>query len=470
MAEVVDADYFYLYLETSRGRFRFPNELEYSYDKMTWIRLPANVWSNEMVSYENQLVYLRGSLKPTPDIGIGTFEFDNCIYATSGNPLSLIFGNRCDSVRDLTGYDYAFYKLFYNCDVIPDFYFLNKIDTLSPYCFAYMFAGDTRHGKLFDFEIPDIARLAPYCFYNMCANLRTELYESYQTIECTTTAPHCFDGMFRNTDINGIKMMFEEFSDGCCENMFNGCSELSYININCLSSPNEQYCLNWVEGVAESGKFIKREDAEWEDTFGPSAIPEGWDVSSGGVSGDILLDITNLNTGEVMLHEILDSSDEFPFLWLRMAIANPSYETIRNPFIIPLSSNGDIIPWRGQTYETEEPVAIMEMELLQIAEPPYIGAFFDAIIALNGELAEDFRFMDLSSFDLETGEWIIVFAIFTNGVRVSDSSGIPSLDSSEYDILDITDEYIAFRLYDFYSLFDIINSGVLSFTLFRDVT
>lgn len=63
----------------------------------------------------------------------------------------------------------------------------------------------------------------------------------------------------------------------CYSYMFSGCSNLNYIKYlatdiyatNCTSN-------NWVEGVAETGIFVKEAGVNW--TTGYDGIPSGWTV------------------------------------------------------------------------------------------------------------------------------------------------------------------------------------------------
>jgi hypothetical protein len=64
----------------------------------------------------------------------------------------------------------------------------------------------------------------------------------------------------------------------CYQYMFEGCSRLSYIKALFTTVPATTYMDGWVNGVAPTGTFIKSKNATWTNTFGVSAIPNGWDV------------------------------------------------------------------------------------------------------------------------------------------------------------------------------------------------
>lgn len=335
-------------------KFRFSNDIEYRAWYLDgrvseWRTLAANTWVElEEMAYTQ----LKGRLKPQPGVGIGTFEFiTNDRIELNGNVMSLLFGGQCDSHRDLTGYDYAFYKLFYNCNVMAYQDIINDIDVLSPYCFAYMFGGDARHGNTFEFGIKDYDYIAPYSFYNFMSNLGMELYEDFCYVDCTKTAPHCFDGMFANTELHGIKLAFERLSDGCCDNMFSGCSSLTRIDTKMMDAPSEQYCSNWVDGVAESGIFVKNDNAVWDDEYGVSAIPEGWDVyyesDVPGGGNDVFSMVVALPSGENVMSEIYDVSEYEDNLNIVFFAAKESFEPIRNPLFLAVSEEAGILPWNN---------------------------------------------------------------------------------------------------------------------------
>ncbi|MGN1215864.1 MAG: hypothetical protein ACI4TJ_06415 [Candidatus Cryptobacteroides sp.] len=96
-------------------------------------------------------------------------------------------------------------------------------------------------------EIP-----AEYCFYGLFSGM-TALTRAPE-LTSRTTKPHCYD------------------------NLFNGCSRLSYIKALFLTSPADgSFTSGWVEGVNPEGTFSMSPDASWSHS-GPSGIPQGWTV------------------------------------------------------------------------------------------------------------------------------------------------------------------------------------------------
>ena len=62
---------------------------------------------------------------------------------------------------------------------------------------------------------------------------------------------------------------------GCYRVMFRYCNKLNYIK--CLAETGvNSACDTWVQGVAETGTFVKKEGVTWPT--GASGIPSGWNV------------------------------------------------------------------------------------------------------------------------------------------------------------------------------------------------
>lgn len=66
------------------------------------------------------------------------------------------------------------------------------------------------------------------------------------------------------------------------QNLYYGCSVLEYIKAMFTTTPSDTYTKNWVYGVptGSTGTFVKNSAAEWANTFGVSAIPNGWTVQT----------------------------------------------------------------------------------------------------------------------------------------------------------------------------------------------
>jgi hypothetical protein len=68
----------------------------------------------------------------------------------------------------------------------------------------------------------------------------------------------------------------ETLKDGCYGAMFAGCSKLSEIKCNAVTTAMDATFV-WVSGVAREGVFYHNVNATcWSDDGGESDIPEGW--------------------------------------------------------------------------------------------------------------------------------------------------------------------------------------------------
>jgi hypothetical protein len=139
--------------------------------------------------------------------------------------MSLLYGDDFVSEKDLTSENYAFYKLFYNCNNIVSASELElPATTLASNCYQYMFNG--------------------------CTSL--------------TSAP---------------QLPATTLADFCYYHMFNGCSKLNYIKMLAIDISASKCLTNWVSGVSSSGTFVKHKDMTSLPT-GVSGIPSGWTVEN----------------------------------------------------------------------------------------------------------------------------------------------------------------------------------------------
>ena len=199
------------------------NDVEYSIDgNDNWTTLTAGTTSP--VINTGQTLSFRGKLTPTSSNGVGRFTISKSCDLT-GNCNSLLFGDNANTNLSLSGKNYTFYYLFYNCTTIKNVSsnFL-PATTLANYCYYQMFSG--------------------------CSSL--------------TTAPQ----------LPAITLAY-----GCYSYMFQGCSKLKYIKALFTTTPSSDYTSDWVSRVASSGTFVKNKDATWVVT-GVSGIPSGWTVQT----------------------------------------------------------------------------------------------------------------------------------------------------------------------------------------------
>lgn len=300
------------------------NACEYRIDDGDWVTLSAG--SNTPSINKRQTLSFKGNLTPNASNGIGTFTISKKCNL-KGNVMSLIYGDEFEGQTDLTGKNYTFYKLFYNCKTIVD---VSKLilpaTTLASYCYQDMFLRCT--SLVTAPELP-ATTLAEYCYKRMfyqCTSLTTapELPSTtlawgcyaHMFFECRslTTAPelpatklasYCYDTMF--SYCNNLTQAFElpattlangcynymfrscinltkapelpatKLAESCYAGMFDSCSKLNYIKMLATNISASNCLTNWVSGVASTGTFVKHTDMTSLPS-GASGIPNGWVV------------------------------------------------------------------------------------------------------------------------------------------------------------------------------------------------
>ena len=232
------------------------NSCQYTLDGITWTTLAANATTPSV--NKGQKIYFRGNLTPTSSAGIGTFTISKKCNIL-GNAMSMLFGDNASSNLSLSGKNYAFYKLFYNCtnivNVDPD---LLPATTLSQSCYRAMFQGCT---SLASAPALPARTLQSYCYYYMfygCSSLTKS-----PVLYGTTLVSYCYGYMFAN------------------------CSKLNTITALFSTTPSSSYTGNWVSGVASSGTFYKNPSITTALPTSVNAVPVGWvqKAHSGGAGG-----------------------------------------------------------------------------------------------------------------------------------------------------------------------------------------
>ena len=311
------------------GTFQFTNPINYSTDGgATWIELAANT-ASPLITSGNKIIW-KAELTPSSSNpkGIGTFSSTGN-FNVEGNPMSLLFGDNFIGQTDLTGKNYAFCNLFYNCSKLISaknllllattlatacyrsmFEYCTSITTapelpvttLKIGCYQNMFGGCT---SLTDAPQLPATTLADSCYNNMfydCTSLTTapELPATTLGSQCywrmfkgctslttapdlpaTTLANQCYDGMFYDciSLTTAPELPATTLTSVCYQEMFYGCESLNYIKAMFTTTPSTSYTRNWVSGVAASGTFVKNSAAQW-DVSGVNGIPNGWTVET----------------------------------------------------------------------------------------------------------------------------------------------------------------------------------------------
>ena len=240
------------FVALNNGTFSFSgtstaNCLSYSTDSGTTWSEPARYITTPTITNGNTVMW-KGNLIPIPSNGPGTFSATNDFNA-EGNVMSCLFGDEFSGQTDLTGYSYAFNKLFSgNTKIISAENLIIPATTLSTYCYQSMFRG--------------------------CKGLVTP-----PKLPATTVINRCYDTMFYGCTslTTAPELPATTLAVRCYSAMFYGCSSLS--SITCLATNiSANYCLTtWVFGVAASGTFVKAASmTSWP--AGANGIPNNWIV------------------------------------------------------------------------------------------------------------------------------------------------------------------------------------------------
>lgn len=253
------------------------NACEYCVDgDGNWKSLAAGTATESINT--GHILSFRGELTPTSSAGIGTFTISKKCNL-NGNCMSMLFGDSAVDNFSLSGKDYAFYKLFYNCSNIVNVSnnFL-PATTLATYCYRNMFYNCTNLTTAP--ELP-ATTLASYCYYYMffgCTSLTTA-----PELPATTLASSCYHYMFYNCTslTTAPELPATTLANSCYQSMFYNCTKLNYIKM--LATDKSAYgCLiNWVGYVASTGTFVKNPAMTTLPT-GTSGIPSGWTVVDDG--------------------------------------------------------------------------------------------------------------------------------------------------------------------------------------------
>lgn len=276
------------------------NAVNYSLDDgQTWTAL-ASGSASPTVTAGNKIMW-KSELTPTSSNGIGKFSA-TANFNVQGNIMSLLFGDNFTNKTDLTGKDYAFYRLFYqNTNIKSANNLILPATTLANACYREMFQGCTKlttapsvlpattlasgcYREMFQSctslvtapELPATI-LANFCYSNMFYGC-TSLVNAPE-LPAEILASGCYSNMFRacTSLTTAPELPAITLKNWCYETMFRGCTKLNYIKAMFTTIPSDTYTSNWVDGVASSGTFVKNSAATWYVT-GVHGVPDGWTV------------------------------------------------------------------------------------------------------------------------------------------------------------------------------------------------
>lgn len=252
---------------------------------------------NNFVKFRRNLSYTSNGLSK---------DANNMYYFTtsgtcfcSGSVTSLLDGLGSNSNLDINQHR-CFYRLFYDCDILT-----------APQLISTKFNAHNIYDSMFEEcklleEPPELPCeiLRDGCYLNMfkgCTSLHRMPYLNSTNLEtrcylgmfedCTsltditplpsvTLSERCYLRMFKNCTslTNSPVLSAATLVNKCYEEMFYGCSSLTRITALFSTDPNGgDYTTNWVNGVNNSGAFIKGNGTSW-NVYGNNGIPIGWDV------------------------------------------------------------------------------------------------------------------------------------------------------------------------------------------------
>ena len=261
------------FVATESGTFKFSgNSIDYSLDSgNTWATLESDTDSPTVTS--GSKIMWKATLTPQQSLpfGIGTFS-SIANFVAEGNPLSLLYGDNFIGVADLTGNDYAFYKLFNGCTTLTSAENLSlPATTLADYCYKNMFYGCSSLTTAPELPATTLANSCYMSMFDGCTSLTTAL-----ELPATTLTAQCYRFMFQHC--SGLTVAPElpatTLADRCYELMFNLCPNINYIKCLATDISATRCTANWVRGVAASGTFVTPSSTNWSN--GMSGIPNGW--------------------------------------------------------------------------------------------------------------------------------------------------------------------------------------------------
>ena len=145
-------------------------------------------------------------------------------FSASGNIMSLLYSDDYEGKISLSGKNYCFFKLLFNCSTLNNAPEL-PATTLGISCYNFMLSG--------------------------CTSLTTS-----PELPATVLVKNCYYSMFA------------------------GCTNLNYVKANFLTEPSSKYTSYWLDGVASTGTFVANSDATWTTTIerNRSTVPAGWTI------------------------------------------------------------------------------------------------------------------------------------------------------------------------------------------------
>ena len=131
-------------------------------------------------------------------------------------------------------------------------------------------------------KAPDLTatRITESAYENMfsgCTSLTTA-----PELPATTLAVGCYNSMFLGCTslTTAPELPATTLLNSCYHFMFYKCAKLTYIKALFITEPGSIYTNYWVNGVSNTGTFVRSASATWESsiTRGVDNVPEGWTI------------------------------------------------------------------------------------------------------------------------------------------------------------------------------------------------
>lgn len=289
-------------LATTIGRSSY----EYMFNKCTSLTTAPKIFATTAGNRSCERMFLSCSSLINPPTLLATNLSHSCYLLMFGYCTSLT----TTPVLPATNLAYYCYnQMFQNCTSLTMAPALPATN-LANGCYSSMFNGCTSLTTAPTLPATTIPNEAYHSMFKGCTSLTTPpqiLAESLSELttkqithapcvsmfeDCTNliTAPqlsitnlveYCYAKMFKNcTSLTSAPVLpVETLMQSCYQEMFNGCSNLNFIKAMFTTTPDDTYTSGWVDGVSETGTFIKNASAEW-DVTGTNGIPEGWTVET----------------------------------------------------------------------------------------------------------------------------------------------------------------------------------------------
>lgn len=197
-----------------------------------------------------------------------------------GNGICMLRGKLSgnNSNENYTKFYIREYDLECHGNIMNLYNYENPYNTTLTYTYAFRRLFENCYTLLTAPTLP-ATTLAAACYFGMfngCTSLTTA-----PELPATTLVQNCYRGMFQQcTSLTSApELKATTLADYCCRSMFYLCSSLNYVKCLATNISATECTLYWLDGVAESGTFVKASSmSSW--TTGANGIPANWTVQN----------------------------------------------------------------------------------------------------------------------------------------------------------------------------------------------